>query len=429
MIRRLAWAGLAVAIAAAPARGQQPERVPADTVPTGEIPADATAAEPDTTPALPGVRIDTLDEEETQEGFPWVVAWPGWFGVVIDRYNRVDGLVPGGGIDLEPVEPGEVPEIGARVTLATTHDRLYWRAWLRQRVPAPWVLHAEVEYMQRAATFDEWKYSGLENSLATFLAGRDRLDWWRERGWRLSLETESSRGRFGGGLAFLAVEQRSQRNRDPFVLFGDGSFRPVPEVAEGDLRSLTLDARLDTRDVQSPMLPAPGWWIRGEIERAGGVLGGDLEFTRALLDARRYLRFGRDTWWDTRLVALAGDAGGFSDPDLPPQRLARLGGPGSLRGFDEGRFVDDDALQLSSALRLPLPVTDPIALFFLSWHAVGFVDAATVGDWESWHADVGAGISGVNIFSFLGVFVAQRITDLDEDDAGPRFVVRLRRGL
>lgn len=425
---RLGLAAVALALLPAGALAQEPERLPADTI---AFPATTGAdtlseAEPDTARIpLPGVEVGTVEEE--RGAFPWSLELPGWWGIVVDHYNRVDGLAIGAGVDLKPADPARLPEITLRAALATTHERVYWRAGLRQRLPTPWPLHAKIEHFQRAATFEDWKFSTTENGLTTFLVGRDYLDWWRERGWLFALAAESDRGDFGGTLSLLAADQRSQRNRDPFVLFGDGEFRDVPPVEEGDLRSLTGSVWFDTRDVQSPMLPAAGWRARVELEGAGGVFGGDLDFVRTFVDLRRYVRFGRDTWWDSRLVWLAGDDDEERASDLPPQRLARLGGPGSLRGFDEARFVDDDALQATTELRLPLPVTDPVAVFFLSWHVVGFVDAGAVGDLDEWHADVGTGISGINIFSYLGVFVAQRVTDLDDEDAGPRLVVRLRR--
>ena len=109
------------------------------------------------------------------------------------------------------------------------------------------------------------------------------------------------------------------------------------------------------------------------------------------------------------------------------RRKASLGGPGSLRGFPAARFVGEEALQLSTEARFPLPLFRPLDALFLSWHLVGFADAAAVDDYGEWHADIGAGVSGINLFSYVGFFVAQRVTDTSEPDDGPRFLVRLRR--
>ncbi|HUP00120.1 MAG TPA: BamA/TamA family outer membrane protein [Gemmatimonadota bacterium] len=400
---------------AIPLAGQVPEVIPSEPIPTAAIPTGA-AAIPAAEPFL-GAAVQS-------EPAPWLIDLDGYYGFSIARYNRIDGLTPAWGLTLEATEPMERPSLGGRVAAATTHQRLYWSVWAEQRLPLPGAVVARIEHFRRARTFDDWKISIRENDVSTFVAGSDLLDWWREKGYRLSLDAETGNGRYGGSLALLDASQRSEPDRHPFALFAaDDDFRENPGVAEGTLRSVTLGLRFDTRDVQSPLLPAPGWSLAAAWERAGGALGGDVTFSRAEVDLRRYTRLGRDTWWDARLVWM----GPLTGTGVPPQRKVSLGGPGSLRGFRAASFVASEGVQAATELRVPLPVIGEIALLFLSWHAVGFLDVGSVGDYEEWHADVGAGVSGINIFSYLGFFVAQRVTDLDDGDSGPQFIVRLRR--
>jgi len=259
------------------------------------------------------------------------------------------------------------------------------------------------------------------------VAASDRLDWWREKGFEIAVDAESSAGLLGGTLAFTRSEQSSEPNRTPFALFGgDEDWRDNPAIEEGRLRGVRLEGWLDTRDVQSPLLPAPGWSVRGTWELTGGALGGDLAFSRASLDVRRHTRLTRDTWWDSRLVWM----GPLGQGDLPPQREVKLGGPGSLRGFRPASLVGDAGVQAQTELRLPLPVNDSIAIVFLYWYVVGFIDAGAVaidGQWGDLRADVGAGISGINIFSYIGFFAARPITNVEGDDDRVKFIVRLRR--
>ena len=370
---------------------------------------------------LPG---EELPYEEVQVR-PWIFEPAGVWGFTVARYNRVDGLVPAWGFALVPVEPDRRPAFAARIGSATTHERVYWSGSVSQRLPLPGALVARFSVFQRAATFDDWKVWTRENDVASFLTASDLLDWWREHGFEAALDVESPRGGLAATVAYVDAHVHSQRNRDPFALFGS-NWRDNPAVEEGTMRAIRLEGRLDTRDVQSPLLPSPGWIVSGTVEGAGGALGGDVGFSRASLDVRRYLRFRRDVWWNARLVWM----GPLGEEDLPPQREAKLGGPGSLRGFRAASFVGDAALQAQTELRLPLPVTDDIAIVFLSWHWVAFAEAGAVardGDWGDLHADVGVGISGINLFSYVGLFVAQRVTDLHGPEDGPRFVVRLRR--
>lgn len=388
---------------ASPADAQEPRPAPGDTL-------DA--------PFLPGI----APVEKAK--FPWLLDLPGWHGFSIEHYNRVDGLTPSWGFQLEPVEPTERPALAGRIAAATTHSRLYWNASIRQRLPLPGAIHVGIEHFHRSTTFDDWKVSVRENDVATFVFASDLLDWWREKGYAVEIDAETSGGRLGGTLTFLDASQRAQPDRSPFALLG-ADYRDNPPATEGDLHSLSATLRIDTRDVQSPLLPSPGWWLRADTELAGGVLGGELSFRRAAIDLRRFTRFGDDAWWDTRVVWM----GPLDGDSLPVQRHVMFGGPGSLRGFRGGSFVDSQGAQASTAIRLPLPVGRRIALLFLSWHWVAFADAGALGDYEEWHADVGTGISGINVLSYVELLLAQRITDLDEDGSGPHFVVRFRRDL
>jgi hypothetical protein len=408
-------------LSAAGLGAQEPQRAPADSIPIPSV------EQPDTTELPPDLADPAaMDLVEVQDSSLWLFEPLGLWGFTIEHYNRVDGLAPAWGFTLEPVDPARSPTITARAAFATTHDRFYWSVGLRQRLPFPGELALRLEHFHRSTSFDTWKVWTRENDVASFVTASDLLDWWREKGIEVALDAESPGGLVGGTLAYVNASQHSQRNRAPFSLFGDEDWRDNPEVEEGWLHSLRLEGRLDTRDVQSPLLPAPGWSIRGTWEFAGGELGGDLGFSRASLDVRRYTQLGRDTWWDSRIVWM----GPLGERELPVQREVKLGGPGSLRGFRAASFIGDAGVQAQTEVRLPLPVTDEIAILFLSWHVVGFLDAGTVAvddNWDKLHADAGLGISGINIFSYVGFFVAHRITDLGGPEDGPRFVVRLRR--
>lgn len=417
--RLLVVGALALVAATRDARAQ--ERLPSEPIPLGGVVETEPAP-----PAPPGVEDGPAlpEAEGTGPASPWLIDLHGVYGVTVAGYNRIDGLVPAWGLDLEPVDPARAPALGARYGRSTTRSRAHWSGWIEQRLPLPGEIRLRFEHFQRTATFDGWRITGRENDLATFLAGSDLMDWWREKGFRIALLGETVDARLAGSVALLDASQRSERDRSPFVLFGgDEDFRDNPAIEEGDLRSVTVGGRFDTRDVQSPLLPAPGWRVEVEVEGAGGPLGADLDFVRGFLDLRRYTRLGTDVWWDARLVWM----GPLDGDGVPPQRKASLGGPGSLRGFPAARFVGEEALQLSTEARFPLPLFRPLDALFLSWHLVGFADAAAVDDYGEWHADIGAGVSGINLFSYVGFFVAQRVTDTSEPDDGPRFLVRLRR--
>ena len=81
------------------------------------------------------------------------------------------------------------------------------------------------------------------------------------------------------------------------------NFRPNPEIEVGQMRgvmgTLQLDSRASRRSRQ-------GWRLMAQAEKAGGILGGDFDFERYILDVRRYQYAGRGTQLNLRVRAGTG---------------------------------------------------------------------------------------------------------------------------
>ncbi len=193
---------------------------------------------------------------------------------------------------------------------------------------------------------EEWHLSDLENGLATFLFRRDFRDHFERRGWSVFGQMDPA-----GLPVSLTAEARFEKHRSraagsPWTLFRNADeWRPQPLIAEGDISSVVLSGKLDTRS--NPDDPAWGWLARIEVERAldtdlaapsviglGGALpntapGAFENYTAAFVDVRRYNRVSPDSRLNFRLVA----GGALSDSPLPPQRQHALGGEGSLPGY------------------------------------------------------------------------------------------------
>ena len=200
-----------------------------------------------------------------------------------------------------------------------------------------------VELHDLTDTQDGWLISEEENSLAAALLRRDYFDHFR---------------RFGGSLysthnigGVLQVTGRCARDRfesldqiADWSLFGDRwgerRFFANPQIDEGTIASLRLDVQLDTRD----HAPAPnrGWLINGLAERSGGFLEGDHTFKRYLIELRRYQPTGRGARFDLRL------RGATAKGELPAQYPYRIGGLGSIRGYDDKAFSGDRVALLNA---------------------------------------------------------------------------------
>ncbi|MBT4609535.1 MAG: BamA/TamA family outer membrane protein [Gemmatimonadetes bacterium] len=192
-------------------------------------------------------------------------------------------------------------------------------------------------------TQDGWLLSEEENSLAAALLRRDYYDHFRRVGGSLY-----SAHNIGGVLQvtgryarddFESLEQISE-----WSLFGDrwgeASFAANPQIDEGIIASLRLDVQLDTRDETSS--PNRGWLINGLAERSGGFLEGDHTFKRYLIDLRRYQPVGRGSRFDLRL------RGATAKGRMPSQYRYRIGGLGSVRGYDDKAFAGDRVALLNA---------------------------------------------------------------------------------
>lgn len=290
---------------------------------------------------------------------------PTWFGrteimvAVEGSYNRVEGL---------PVTFGPRIELGhsnptvldARVVYRTRnglrihpdefgHDlRLEQYVGGHRSVLVGAGLHRVIDPIERNGISD------TENSLSTFILHRDYRDHYSRHGWSAFMRFFGRTRPLDGAIVYTDESHATVATEAPWSLLdNDEPWRPQPQIAGGDLRSLRGWIRWDSRNDRTD--PASGWLVEAEVEQG---LEGDLryraydpafpgdpepplveyraaaEFTAARLDVRRYLRMGPLT----RLALRAAFAGSPDDGALPPQRQHVLGGEGTLPGYERWAF-------------------------------------------------------------------------------------------
>lgn len=126
--------------------------------------------------------------------------------------------------------------------------------------------------------------------------------------------------RLGGRLEWLTV-----RADDPAVTIRGERTESTP--------GLGFQAEYDTRDLWSD--PHRGWQNRFTITRFGGLLGGAGDFTKTVLDVRRYQPVApRHT---VTLFSFATFHTGEVGTDIPIYRDIHLGGTNSIRGWEDLR--------------------------------------------------------------------------------------------
>src|SRR5262249_8216411 len=109
---------------------------------------------------------------------------------------------------------------------------------------------------------------------------------------------------------------------------------PLNGEARGLLSSIAFEAHHSTAD--STIDAKQGYTLNGHVEKAGTFLGGDFDFTEAIVEGRYYVPIARRA-----LVAVKARGGsigkiGGSNLTVPVYRRYFLGGATSLRGW--GRF-------------------------------------------------------------------------------------------
>jgi hypothetical protein len=273
-------------------------------------------------------------------------------------YNRVEGLPIQVGPQFRRVFRRSTLEVGALAVARTAssfasesvdvgHDaRLELRTRGREGIAVGGRLFDVVDAVEA------WQQSDLEVGLASFVLRRDYRDYFARRGGTLHAALFARA--LGGDLtlSYGHEEWGGRLRRDPFTVFrNEVAWRPNPLLDAGRLHLLNTTLSADTRNDENR--PWSGWYIVADVERGVGELTslgvtspgvrsdgpGRVEYTRGLLDVRRYNRLSPRSQVNLRLV-MGGWLGG---DELPLQRRLSVDGPGALPGFDfRGAHAGDD---------------------------------------------------------------------------------------
>lgn len=191
--------------------------------------------------------------------------------------------------------------------------------------------------------------------------------------------------RLGGRLIFgrkisdsvkLGLELKSER-----VTYDLVSGTLPEDTNEGLTNSLVPTFSYDTRD--NVFEPTSGWYHSFSLEKAGGFLKGDYDFTKYNLTLRAYVSTqfiegivgsGKKITDNLSKGVLALRAmGGMADTDLPSFAAYQVGGMNTIRGYDFGEFSGDKSLVFNIEYRFPLTE---------SFQAVLFADWGQAWDYE-----------------------------------------------
>ncbi len=337
-------------------------------------------------------------------------------------YNRVDPLRIGLGWEAQrPLTL--LPRFGARAEYATGRGRWLWGVQVEQPLAPPSRLVAGLSWVRRTDHSDLQQVDDLENTLALLLGRQDYRDYFEREGvgayvaWRVP------------DLSTISVHARGDRYRSLPTRWGTRSWlhrdrvlRDNPAIDDGEERSVLVRSE---RLAHHTHRTRGGLYHWIEIERAGGSLGGDFEFTRALADMRSVVRLAPGSTLSLRGVAGVTPAG-----TLPRQKQFLAGGVDGLRGHSFGEFRGDQLALAQAEWSLdlwPIRTSNVDAnLQALAFVDVGRAWANPEHTWDvnrqAFATDGGFGLATAD--DDLRVYVAR---DLQDPEASFVFSIRLQR--
>ncbi|MBU4350643.1 BamA/TamA family outer membrane protein, partial [bacterium] len=206
--------------------------------------------------------------------------------------------------------------------------------------------------------------------------------------------SEYEEARLGGKLIFgrrisddinLGLELKSERVTYDLI---SGT---LPEnTNEGLTNSLTPTFTYDTRD--NVFNPASGLYGNISLEKAGGFLKGDYDFTKYNLTLSTYIStkiveevvdigsIKKITDKLSKGVVALRAMGGIADTSLPSFAEYKVGGMNTLRGYDFGEFSGDKFLVFNAEYRLPLAENFQAVLFADWGQAWDYEESINFGD-------------------------------------------------
>lgn len=173
---------------------------------------------------------------------------------------------------------------------------------------------------------------------------------------------------------------------------------------QGSTSSLALSVRTDTTN--HLFSPTEGFRSQLSVEKAGGFLGGTVDFTKYQAQYSTYIKVGSR---DGQALALRGMYGQVLGEDLPLREKFLIGGSDTLRGYDYGELSGDRMVVLNAEFRFPIVDAVQGVVFADAGNAFDAGEPVSLGDLK-----VGYGV-GVRLDTPLGVL---RIDYAFREDGG-----------
>lgn len=314
---------------------------------------------------------------------------------VLFRYNRVEGFFFGFGSSKQYYWDGSrsLSGFGSFGYGFASHK---WRLQLgldRQFATGSGLYEIGAEVHSLTDTKDEWIMNLSENNLAALFFHEDFRDYYQREGFSAHTARYTKDGDVSTMIdARYTVDRYASLSQNAhWSLFGGRTFRFNPAVNEGMLRSVSIRAGLST--VERYRRHVQGWDIFAGGEYGGNQLGGDFDFTHAIVDVRRYQSIS-----DYDRISARVRVGSLEGMPIA-QRIFELGGANTMPAFGFKEFVGNRMVLGNLEYQLHGDLLDEIFLWPSFLAVTVFGDAGAVVNVPQKYA-VFEGFDAVSVSTF-----------------------------
>lgn len=334
---------------------------------------------------------------------PFPVGLAGIYGLVIREYNNVDGLSFGIEAALRQRAAWPRTELrGGPVFRTARLEEVGWEVAGLRELPRLGGVTLGGRVYSISDSNQRWHRPDFANSVAALLFANEGRAYHEREGYELWLERSFVRSDVTLRARWRDDDFDSLDEQRPLALLADdGDWPANPPVEPGRGRALGTALVWDRRDHRS--FTTAGTFAEARYDHWG--LGGDFGFDHGEIDLRGWLPTGERSF--AALRVMAGGRLGAGD-SLAPQFLYRLGGAGTVVGYDAlDPELTGDRMAFAN-LRYHLAVASPGRVFRTLW----LVGLADIGDaWfpsesAAWNTGLGAGLAGRGQTAYLGAYAA-----------------------
>lgn len=293
----------------------------------------------------------------------------------IFRYNRVEGFFFGFGSEKKYYWDGSriISGFGSFGYGISSHK---WRLQLgldRQFANNNDVLYeVGTEVHSFTDTKDEWIIPLGENNLSSIFFREDNRDYFQREGF--SFHT----ARYGKDkdlhtvidVRWLNDRYTTLYNGAQWGLFNQRTFRNNPAINEGIMKSVTVGLGLST--IEKYRYQSEGWNIYARAEIGGNGLGGNFDFTQAIVDLRRLQPISDHDQINVRLRA------GTLEVLQYVQKKFELGGVNTMPAYGYKEFSGNRMILANLEYQLGGELLDEVFFFPNSMNVILFGNAGAV---------------------------------------------------